>query len=807
MSAPVINVLADLGKVYAISHGPITGTTWLPTPYQLTIAAPPSTGVQAVATATYVPLVPAVDAVPASEGVPEVLAAPEVPASFQISIINAGSGYLVVPAVSIIAAGLSCSFTPSVLLLTALDEISMGSASPTINGFLTTAETDAKESEDAKLTAITKKDAAETKRNEAASKAADSDAAQIAKLVAAAKTARDAAGIAAGVAYTNSASPSVSVPANDATGLGALGRSLAARADATTAKTKSVSASVQAGVSYVNASGVYVAATGGAEAVAKSSEAAAATALITYNVSLNEYKNALAVPLLDSDRLNQDGLELLKTAVNNNAGFYNTAKGVANKDRSVANAAAVKASAAVASADAAELAALAAEAAAAAANRYYLQTEQDVLNAARTPVSVNMNIEIDAQNNINIFGEKPVLPTNVIEARYKLPVDALYDDAAYKGLIEFWEPDDDQGDIRVELAHSNLCGKATAALTGDGVSETFTIDNPGSGYKTAPLIMLESVNEFGSGAVAHAVLENGAIASIVLKHAGSGYTAVPRVRIISSYQKDYTDAYKYCAVKFVNGMERILCDQFDCSNANPFSDKKYKDASGNVIEQYTKQRDFGRVSLATLSHYLFGHIDATAAITNDVDFVESMLSLMTKDADTHLAVQYETDERYPTGHASANQVVGAVLRNAEFTPFSGNANVNGLMALEGSASDAMLAKRLMGAILKKGLKSDGTFMSSNVIANAATDKACLANIVRQVLGQDETRSMNKDNSQRAIDQHDLLRFYAGDVIYMNIKVKRPNVTVSPGPTNMLDASAAYVNEISFSLKITLSEKA
>lgn len=694
---------------------------------------------------------------------------------------------------------------PSVL--TALNELALApAASAGIETYASTASTEAKSSDDDKVTAIAKKVDAEAKRDVAADRAKDSDAAQIAKLVDNAKIARDAAGIAAGVAYTNKASEAVL--ANDVTGLGALGKSLAARAAAVTSKSKSVSASVAAGVSYISSAGAYVAAAGGAESIAKASENATAAALIDYNDSLNEYKNALAVPELDSDRLSQTDLDALKTAVNAKAVLYNTAKAQSNKDRPIATTAASSATASVASADAAELAALAAEAAYQAANRYYLQTVEDVSNAARKSVSIDLNIEIDAQNNINIFGEKAVLPTNVIEARYKLPVDALYDNFANKGLIEFWEPDDTQGDIRVQLANSNLCGEGTAVLTDTGVA-SITVVNGGSGYKTSPLIMIESVNGLGSGAVAHAVLSAGVIASFVVDHAGSGYTLPPRVRIISPDHKDYRGAYKYCAVKFVNGMERILCDQFDCSNATPFNDKKYKDLSGNPIEQYTKQRDFGRVSLATLSHYLFGHVDATAAITNDVDFVESMLSLMDKDDSTHLAVQYETDERYLTG-ASSGQAVGAVLRNAEFTQFVDDEKtpVNGLMELDGSASDAMLAKRLMGAILKKGLKSDGKFMTSNVIANAATDKSCLANIVRQVLGQDETRSMNEDNSQRAIDQHALLRFYAGDVIYMNIKVKRPNVTVSPGPTNMpRDASAAYANEISFSLKVTLTEKA
>jgi len=705
---------------------------------------------------------------------------------------------------------------PSVL--TVLDNDAVAEDYTGEDDYVTDAKNAAEDAYNAKQTASSALTAAKAQLVNAEDAAAASHAAQIAKDVVEAKAQRAAAGEAAGVLYTNSASPPVSVPANDAEGSGALGRSLAARAAADAALGYAVDASVLAGVSYIDATGAYVAATGGAESVAKESEDTAATALITYNVSLNEYRNALAVPILDSDRLSQAALDVLLTAVNTNAESYNTAKAQANKDREVADEAAGSATDAVKDAEAAEVSALAAEAAAAAANRYYLQTVQDVLNADRKSVSVNMNIEIDAQNNINIFGEKPVLPTNVIEARYKLPVDALYDNEAHIGLIEFWEPDDTQGDIRVQLANSNLCGEATAEFAAGAVT-TITVDNGGSGYKTAPLIMIETEHgKEGSGAVAHAVLVEGAIDQIVVDHGGSGYNYAPRVRIVSSYQYDYTGAYKYCAVKFVNGMERILCDQFDCSNATPFSDRKYRDSDGIPIEQYTKQRDFGRVSLATLSHYLFGHVDATAAITNDVDFVQSMLSLA-KDTDSaDLAVQYELDDRYledeagNTDNEFTGQAKGAVLRNAQFTQFEDDEEDDektadiGLMALEGSASDAMLAKRLMGAILKKGLRSDGTFMTSNVIANAATDKSCLANIVRQVLGQDETRSMNEDNSQRAIDQHALLRFYAGDVIYMNIKVKRPNVTVSPGPTNMpSNASAAYANEISFSLKVTLTE--
>ena len=302
---------------------------------------------------------------------------------------------------------------------------------------------------------------------------------------------------------------------------------------------------------------------------------------------------------------------------------------------------------------------------------------------------------------------------------YKLPVDSLYDNTNNKGLIEFWEPVDAQGDIRVELAHS---------------------DNAGG-----------------------------------------------------------ESSYKESAVKLVNGVQRILCDELDCVGCKPFNDAKYFDASGVAIESYTKQRDFGRVALGTLAHYMFGHVDATSAITNDVDFLKRMLSLDVGTADEiSLAVMNEG-------------ATGPADRNTAYDPMV-LADVESLISEIGSASDAKLAKRLIGSILRKGLKNDVsgsfTFKSSNVIANEG-DNYCLANIVRQVVGQDQTRSMNQDNSQRTVDEHILLRFYPGDIVYMNSKLKKPTVTITPGPSATTGLSVAslansYSNEISFTLKIELA---
>ena len=156
-------------------------------------------------------------------------------------------------------------------------------------------------------------------------------------------------------------------------------------------------------------------------------------------------------------------------------------------------------------------------------------------------------------------------------------------------------------------------------------------------------------------------------------------------------------------------------------------------------------------------------------------------------------------------------VTGPVNRYAAYNPML-LANVDGLVDEIGSASDANLAKRLIGAVLRKGLSKDASgapvFKSSNVLANK-DDVHCLANIVRQVIGQDQTRAMNQDNSERTLDQHILLRFYPQDVIYMNIKLKKPTVTITPGPSASTGLSVSsladsYANEISFTLKVELA---
>jgi hypothetical protein len=242
---------------------------------------------------------------------------------------------------------------------------------------------------------------------------------------------------------------------------------------------------------------------------------------------------------------------------------------------------------------------------------------------------------------------------------------------------------------------------------------------------------------------------------------------------------DLSGAYQVACKALAQGLQAVLCDKFDCSGVSPFSITKYAG-----IEQYTKQRDFGRVVLAYYAHYLFGHVDATAAITNDVAFVQNMLSINAAGGD-------ETADG-PDNRAAA--WTKSVSDPVETWDASGNED------------DANLALRLVEAVVAKGKDGSGNFVISSV-STATTDS--LANIVKQVIGQDSSRMNSVDGSERTRNQHQLLRFYPNDIIYMNINVQAPIVTVAnhdPNPDNIANPPAATeVSAKSFTLKIRLTD--
>ncbi len=193
------------------------------------------------------------------------------------------------------------------------------------------------------------------------------------------------------------------------------------------------------------------------------------------------------------------------------------------------------------------------------------------------------------------------------------------------------------------------------------------------------------------------------------------------------------------AASFSANLATIIAGDMDASGATPFNALAYASTPA-----YYNHENFGRLALSAYAHYLFGHVAATAAITNDEAFI---------------------------------------------------ANMNG-----SGANDAQLANKLAGALTTK-------------------DDAAITEIVKQVIGQDAERAKDQDNNQLAPDVQQVLKFYPGDIIYMNINLKTPIVSVfnsldvAQQSEPLASAFAAdqtntsvgeVVGEISYTLQITLA---
>jgi hypothetical protein len=217
----------------------------------------------------------------------------------------------------------------------------------------------------------------------------------------------------------------------------------------------------------------------------------------------------------------------------------------------------------------------------------------------------------------------------------------------------------------------------------------------------------------------------------------------------ASEGRDYTKMEK----KLAMDLQEILMGEFDCSGAKPF------DGYGSA--DYTTVPHFGRLALSSYAHYLFGHVAATAAITNDGAFMKAMMSTKADVVDgSSGAYKYDT---------TADVIIEDTA----------------------SVSDANLAARLVHAIVSKN------------------DTAILA-IVEQVLGQDASRAMDQDNNVISPDVRQELRFEEGDKIYLNIRLKRPQVTISTGTNAGAPASTLFPDDVSadvnYTLEITLEAR-
>ncbi len=240
--------------------------------------------------------------------------------------------------------------------------------------------------------------------------------------------------------------------------------------------------------------------------------------------------------------------------------------------------------------------------------------------------------------------------------------------------------------------------------------------------------------------------------------------------------------YKKSAKRLAEGLQAVLVGTMDVKktmtnaygvstpySASPFNATKYN-SNSSLME------NFGRVALGCYAHYIFGHAQATAAITNDVAFMRNMLSLDESDAYKHAAKVGDSGSEDPS---------------------------TAWVALAGSETDADLARRLVGSLLAANLSAGAPVVSVQTEA-AGSNK--VVDIVKQVIGRDASRATDEDNNKYDVNKHGLLRFYANDVVYVNIKLVKPEVINGTGQqvgqTTLEDLYGAE-DEENYSIRITL----
>ena len=169
--------------------------------------------------------------------------------------------------------------------------------------------------------------------------------------------------------------------------------------------------------------------------------------------------------------------------------------------------------------------------------------------------------------------------------------------------------------------------------------------------------------------------------------------------------------------QLAEAFKAVLAGEFDVSTAIPFK---------NYDSDYHTAPNFGSLTLQSYAHALFGHVQATAAINNDLDFISKMIG--------------------------------------------------------DGADDAKLNIKL-----------------ANAIFNLSSDKAIA--IVKQVLGQDATRTRKGDNTQAYPDNWQALVLKPGDTIYVSIRLQPPTVVIGNGQQSGPSASAFTAQ--TYSIKIVL----
>jgi hypothetical protein len=215
-----------------------------------------------------------------------------------------------------------------------------------------------------------------------------------------------------------------------------------------------------------------------------------------------------------------------------------------------------------------------------------------------------------------------------------------------------------------------------------------------------------------------------------------------------------TRNYKLLLPTLAQGIQGVLNGSLNASLATPFNSSTY-----SLDSAYKYPSNFGKLALGTYAHYLFGHLHATAAITNDQAIMDAILDMP---GDSTAA--YDDTNGVPSALWST-----------------------------GIPTSANIARRLVTALV-----------SGDALTSTTGN---LLSITKQVLGQDASRAKSNDNTAGLPDRKQLLRFINGDKIYFNIKLARPTLSVSNGrPLNGLPSATSFPadNNVNYTIQVTLS---
>lgn len=252
-----------------------------------------------------------------------------------------------------------------------------------------------------------------------------------------------------------------------------------------------------------------------------------------------------------------------------------------------------------------------------------------------------------------------------------------------------------------------------------------------------------SVNVFAKAAQAidNVIVSAGSLAKEILYTDASnshikfqGWSALGNVEDISGVRHNTSAVTKNAAVSNQQyKLGSLIKNGWDCSGAAPFSSY-----AGTGVSQYYTYGSFGAAMLGAYAHYLFGHVQATAAIDNDQAFVTAMDSEGATDAKVAsrlLAALDAMDEAACT--KVARQVIGQDASRAQLVD-NDAATPGNYQALKFIADDIvyMRVKLLTPTVTVGGnSRSDvaapdsGNVQKGEPIANKYTDAVTAAGLL------------------------------------------------------------------------------